>query len=56
MTTITLLIAIASFALGAASVIGAGLLIERRVLARPGGRVAVAIRLLDESARIGGGK
>ena len=46
----TVLIALLAFVAGAASVVLALWLIERRVLARPGARVAVAQRLVAESA------
>ena len=51
--TALLLLAAVAFAAGVGCTLAAGLLIERRVLGRPGGRVAVAIRLLDEAAAEG---
>ena len=49
MTTITLLIVIASMLTGVACTLAALLLIERRVMARPGARVAVARNVLAVS-------
>lgn len=46
-----ILVALVSFLAGATSVALAAWLIERRTLARPGARVAVAHRLLKEEVR-----
>lgn len=46
----TFMVALLAFVAGGATVLAALWLIEKRTFARPGARVAVATRLLDESA------
>jgi hypothetical protein len=48
-----LLLAVVAFAAGVGCTLAVLFMIERRVLARPGTRMAVAIRMLDEAAQDG---
>jgi predicted small secreted protein len=51
--TIYLLISFVAFCAGVGCALAVGIVIERRVLSRPGSRMEVAIRLLDEAAKDG---